>query len=522
MIKSIQKQLDVSLVSTALTFALIYCLMFNTSVVLYKYEYYQVSFVSAVFELLKQFIYTYIATFIFFFGLAIHRLIFIIGSIFLFFTGAIASYYLFYLGVAPTEKMMPAIYGTEISEISELISTRVIIWIIFSLSICIFGIKHFNPQTTKSFFSRMLTALCLFVAINNIISPQFKILKSYSPLQYLHNSYVYFFGNKGHVRQDISKKFSFQIINNKEDIAGVLVIGESARYSNFGINGYERDTTPNLKKINNLYSFEGRSCDNTTHLSIACLFSRHSEQNIDKVKSETGFLSVLTALSYDTTWISTQSISGYYESTSTLYDEVKFSIIPGGSLLYSMNSHDGLMLPYIEKLLEKQGRQFITVQLSGSHWNYASRYPKEFTKFNPTQKKNAKIDQASCTKEELINSYDNSILYTDFFLANLIDLLKNKNAFLIFASDHGESLGENGRLGHGSEFAPEQKEIPFMVWFSDSFKKNYPELVNAVNSHKGQIISHDYIFHSVLHCLGIESEILDLNYSLCNSKKDKN
>ena len=252
MIKSIQKQLDVSLVSTALTFALIYCLMFNTSVVLYKYEYYQVSFVSAVFELLKQFIYTYIATFIFFFGLAIHRLIFIIGSIFLFFTGAIASYYLFYLGVAPTEKMMPAIYGTEISEISELISTRVIIWIIFSLSICIFGIKHFNPQTTKSFFSKMLTALCLFVAINNIISPQFKILKSYFPLQYLHNSYVYFFGNKGHVRQDISKKFSFQIINNKEDIAGVLVIGESARYSNFGINGYERDTTPNLKKINNL------------------------------------------------------------------------------------------------------------------------------------------------------------------------------------------------------------------------------------------------------------------------------
>jgi glucan phosphoethanolaminetransferase (alkaline phosphatase superfamily) len=387
MIKSIQKQLDVSLVSTALTFALIYCLMFNTSVVLYKYEYYQVSFVSAVFELLKQFIYTYIATFIFFFGLAIHRLIFIIGSIFLFFTGAIASYYLFYLGVAPTEKMMPAIYGTEISEISELISTRVIIWIIFSLSICIFGIKHFNPQTTKSFFSRMLTALCLFVAINNIISPQFKILKSYFPLQYLHNSYVYFFGNKGHVRQDISKKFSFQIINNKEDIAGVLVIGESARYSNFGINGYERDTTPNLKKINNLYSFEGRSCDNTTHLSIACLFSRHNEQNIDKVKSETGFLSVLTALGYDTTWISTQSISGYYESTSTLYDEVKFSIIPGGSLLYSMNSHDGLMLPYIEKLLEKQGRQFITVQLSGSHWNYASRYPEEFTKFNPTQKK---------------------------------------------------------------------------------------------------------------------------------------
>lgn len=522
MIKFIQKQLDVTLVRTALIFALIYCLMFNTSVVLHKYEYYQASFTSAIFELLKQFIYTYITTFIFFFALAIHRLIFIIGSLFLFLTGALASYYLFYLGVAPTEKMMPAIYGTQISEVSELISMKIVTWIVFSLLICVFGIKHFNPQSPKGFLSKVLTALCLFLAVNNIISPTFKILKSYFPVQYLHNSYVYFFGNKDHVRQDISQKFNFQITNNEENIIGILVIGESARYKNFGINGYGRDTTPNLKKINNLYSFEGRSCDNTTHLSIACLLSRHSEQNIDKVKSETGFLSVLTALGYNTTWISTQSISGYYESTTTLYDEVKFSIIPGGSLLYSMNSHDELMLPYIEKLLEKQGRQFITVQLSGSHWNYASRYPEEFAKFKPTQKKNAKVDQASCTKEELINSYDNSILYTDFFLANLIRLLKNKNAFLIFASDHAESLGEHGRLGHGAEFAPEQKEIPFMVWFSDSFKQNYPELVNAVSSHQGQIISHDYIFHSVLNCLGIESEILDLNYSLCSPKKNKN
>ena len=520
MIKFIQKQLDISLIKTALMFALIYMLMFNTSVMLHKYEYYQASFFSAIFELLKQFIYAYITTLVFFFGLAIHRILFIIGSIFLFVTGAAASYYLFYLGVAPTEKMMPAIYGAEMSEISELIGTRIIIWVIFSLSICIFGIKHFNPQTTKSFFSRILMALCLFLAINNIIFPQFKVLKTYFPIQYLHNSYIYFFGNKDHVRQDLSKKFDFKITNDKDDITGILVIGESARYSNFGINGYERDTTPNLERIDNLFSFQGHSCENVTHLSVACLLSRHNEQNLDKVKSETGFLSVLTSLGYDTTWISTQSISKYYaQNENTLYDEVKFSLIPGGSLLYAMNSHDGLMLPYVEKRLQHEGKKFITVQLSGSHWNYAERYPEEFTKFIPVQKKNAKLDQASCNREELINSYDNSILYTDFFLSSLISLLKNKNAFLIFVSDHAESLGENGRLGHGAEFAPEQRDIPFMIWFSDAFKQNYPELVDSVNSHKGQIISHDYIFHSVLHCLGIESEILDLNYSLCSSKK---
>ena len=77
----------------------------------------------------------------------------------------------------------------------------------------------------------------------------------------------------------------------------------------------------------------------------------------------------------------------YAKNETTLYDEVNFSLIPGGSLLYAINSHDGLMLPYIEKRLERKGKQFITAQMSGSHWNYVERYPEEFNKFLPVQKK---------------------------------------------------------------------------------------------------------------------------------------
>ena len=518
MVKFLKKHIDIPLIKTALAFAVIYCLMFNTSVILHKYEYYQASFFSAVFELLKQFIYVYIAVFIFFLGLAIHRLVFIIGALFLFTIGAVASYYLFYFGVSPTAQMMPAIYGAETAEVSELISTRIIIWIIFSLSICIFAIKHFSPKTTKSFLTRILNALCLFLAINTIITPHFRVLGDYFPVQYLHNSYVYFFGSHKEVLHDISKDFDFKITNTEEDIVGVLVIGESARYSNFGLNGYERDTTPRLSKLDNLFSFQGRSCANVTHLSITCLLSRHGEENMELASAETGMLSVLTSLGYDTSWISTQSLNKYYShQENSLYNEVKFSLIPGGSILYAMNAHDCEMLPYIEKRLDGEGRKFLTVQLSGSHWNYAERYPEEFTKFVPASPKSQynKVDQASCEREELINSYDNSILYTDFFLANLIDLLKDKNAFLIFASDHAESLGENGRLGHGAEFAPEQRDIPFIFWFSDRFKQTHPQLAKALNTHKTQVISHDYIFHSVLDCLGVESELVDAKYSLC-------
>jgi glucan phosphoethanolaminetransferase (alkaline phosphatase superfamily) len=516
MIKFIKKQLDVQLIKTALVFALIYCVMFNTSVILHKYQYYEVSFFTAIFELLKQFIYVYIATFVFFLGLSIHRLVFIIGSVFLFFTGALSSYYLFYFGISPTLEMMPAIYGTQTSEVSELASARIIIWIIFSLSICIFSIKHFKPETTKSFLARILTALCLFLAINTVISPYFRVLKVYFPVQYLHNSYVYFFGAEEFVRKNLIKEHKFKQSGDHNNVIGVLVIGESARYSNFGINGYERDTTPNLSKIENLYSFQGRSCANVTHLSVTGMLSRHNEENLALAQSETGLLSVLTSLGYDTSWISTQSLTKYYAGQENiLYDEVKFSLIPGGSLIYPMNAHDCEMLPYIEKRLESEGNKFLAVQLSGSHWNYAARYPEEFAKFTPVQDKHAKVDQASCGREELINSYDNSILYTDFFLANLINLLKDKNAFLIFASDHAESLGEEGRLGHGAEVAPEQRDIPFIFWFSDSFKEAHPDITRSLESYKTQVISHDYIFHSILHCLGIESEVVDVNYSLC-------
>ncbi len=522
MIKFLKTQFDIELIKNALIFALIYCVMFNISVVLHKAQYYQTSFFLVFFDLIKDFFYIYVATFVFFFGISIHRIVFIIGSIFFFVTGAIASYYLFYFGVAPTAQMMPAIYGTEISEISELVSIRIVIWILFSLFVCIFSIKHFNPQTTKSFFAKILMALCLFLLADNIISPSFRILKEYFPIQYLHNSYVYFFGSEENRRRDISKNFEFKSNNTADDVVGVLVIGESARYSNFGINGYGRDTTPNLSKIDNLFSFRGHSCANVTYLSVPGLLSRHNEENIDLSQNETGLLSVLTSLGYDTSWISTQSLIKYYSNKeNTLYDEVNFELTPGGSLLYRMNAHDCEMLPFIEKRLENVGNKFLTIQLSGSHWNYASRYPAEFKKFTPVQNDYAKVDQASCTTEELINSYDNSILYTDFFLSNLIDLLKDKNAFLIFASDHAESLGEEGRFGHGGECAPEQRDIPFIFWFSEIFKQTHPKLTQALNSRKNLIISHDYIFHTILDCLDIESEIVDTNYSLC-SRPTKN
>jgi len=242
MIKFLNKYLDFKLINSAAVFAVLYLLLFDFSVVFHKINAYEGPIFSALIEAGKELFCVYIALFLLFFGLLIHRMVFISLSVVLFLTGAAASYYLFFFGIAPDLKMMPVIYGTNVSEASELISTRLIIWVIFSLGICLYSIMHFKIQNTKSFITRVLMAVCLLISINNVIRP-YLLVATYYPFQYLHGTYIYFLGDEEQKeRENITNKFSFSE-PKEEEVIGVLVIGESARYKNFGIYGYERDTT---------------------------------------------------------------------------------------------------------------------------------------------------------------------------------------------------------------------------------------------------------------------------------------
>ena len=417
MFKYIRKHLDINLIKASLVFAVLYCVLFNSAVFIYKFQYLQSDILQALIELTKDFVYNLIVLFIIFFGLTVYRLLFIIGALFLFITGALASYYLFFFSISPTLSIMPSIFGTESTEVYELVSARVIVWLIFSASICVYSIYYFKIQTTKLFFTKILAAVCLLIAINNIITPKFSFVRSYFPIQYLHNSYLYFFGQtEEYTKTDISNKYTF-IDSSDDDVVGVLVIGEAARYANFGINGYERETTPNLLLVENLVSYKARSCANTTYLSVPCMLSRLGEKDISMLDSESSVLSILTKLGFETTWFGTQSITQYYRNKpgGSFYDEVNFHIIPGGSLLMAPNSHDGKLLPHLEQNIISGMKKFLVLHTTGSHWNYGARYPEEFAKFKPTIADTIKRDAASCDEHERLNSYDNSILYTDFF-----------------------------------------------------------------------------------------------------------
>jgi len=194
MLKIIQRQLDTNLIRISLIIAIIYCLLFNTPVFLYNFQHYHTSPVKGILELGKDFTLIYIFLFIMFFGLTIHRLVFIISTLLLFISGAIASYNLFFYHIVPNKEKVRYFFNIEPGEITEFLSMRLLIWIIFSVLIALYTIRHFKIQTTSLFFSRLLSALCLLFTLNCIISPPYIVLKSYFPIQYLNNTYLYFSG----------------------------------------------------------------------------------------------------------------------------------------------------------------------------------------------------------------------------------------------------------------------------------------------------------------------------------------
>lgn len=511
------KILQVQAFKAPAIFAFIYGVVFNAPIILMRFSYFKADIFPGILELSKEFLYIYIANFILFYGLSVTRFTFFAGAIFLFVTGAMASYSVFFFKVFPTEHVIRAMFENEVSETVELLSLKLIFWLLFAVAISIFIFLRFKSSSSKEI--KIFPLIMLAIFSYNIIRPKYKVLTLYFPIQYLHNAYSYFEG-KSRIphRKDISEGVDF-ISTGDDDIVGVLVIGESARYDHFSINGYVRETTPLISKIHNLYSLKARSDATVTYLSVPYMLTNIPKENINDAIYSSTFLSMLTKADVETSWIGTQNLMKYMRNYTdhNMYDEVGITIIPGGSALYKMNDYDEVMLPYLDNILQRKGKKFIVLHTSGSHWNYSMRYPESQAKYNPTCKRDGmvKMDFKSCTHEELINSYDNSIVYTDYILHQIISRLKAKNAFLIYVSDHAESLGEEGRYGHAGELHEEQTSIPFIFWSSDKFSDTHKALGKTLRKKKSIELDHRYIFNSSLGCMGIKSSIIDQELNLC-------
>ena len=161
------------------------------------------------------------------------------------------------------------------------------------------------------------------------------------------------------------------------------------------------------------------------------------------------------------------------------------------------------LFPHLEsELQDSNPTQLHIVHSIGSHWWYNSHYTDEFERYLPVIQSRV---VSSNTQEEMINSYDNTILYTDFFIKNTIDLIRDKKSILLYLSDHGESLGEDGYYLHGSD-RPELHYPAAFVWYSDKYAQAFPDLIDNLKTNSDKRYRSDYLFHSIIDAADITTE----------------
>jgi lipid A ethanolaminephosphotransferase len=299
--------------------------------------------------------------------------------------------------------------------------------------------------------------------------------------------------------------------SNKKTVV-VLVVGETARAQSFSLNGYSRETNPQLAK-DSVISFKNTyACGTSTAESVPCIFSHFGRT--DYSSSTAGqYENVLDVLSHAGVHVLWRDNNSGCKGVCARVRMEDVSGPPVPELCNSEECFDEILLHQLrDRIGETNADMLIVLHQKGSHGPaYYKRYPKDFRRFNPECTDNA---PQNCNRDALLNAYDNTILYTDHVLHNTIEFLKGisdkYNTVMIYASDHGESLGENGLYLHGLPYmlAPEeQRHIPMIAWVSDGYSESYQLSRECLMKQQDQPYSHDNISHSLLGLFGVETKL---------------
>jgi lipid A ethanolaminephosphotransferase len=296
----------------------------------------------------------------------------------------------------------------------------------------------------------------------------------------------------------------------------IMVVGETARADHFSLNGYERKTNPRLQNEDVINFPDFWSCGTSTAQSVPCIFSHYSraEFAIEKANAADNALDILKRAGVSILWRDNNS------SSKHVADRVEYEVYLTNKTnpVCDVECRDEGMLSGLQDYIDRHltGDVLIVLHQMGNHGPaYYKRYPPAFEKFTPICKTS---DLGACSKEEIVNAYDNAILYTDFFLSKVIELLKqNDDEFetaMLYVSDHGESLGENGLYLHGLPYllAPDvQTHVPFVMWFGRNFD---PQSLSSIQAKSLEQLSHDNIFSTLLGLFELQTAAYDPNMDI--------
>ncbi|MEZ9240640.1 phosphoethanolamine transferase [Vibrio splendidus] len=292
----------------------------------------------------------------------------------------------------------------------------------------------------------------------------------------------------------------------------VFVLGETARVYNYQYYGYEKETNAHTKPYSPIFFSDVQSCGTATAVSVPCMFSNMNRSNYDRDKAynQDNVVDIMNRAGIHSIW---REHDGGDKAVAHRIKEMTLVAKDSDPLCNNDVCYDTAMLENFEQdTQDLKQDSIIFYHISGSHGpTYFERYPEEHKKFTPDC---ARADIENCTKEEVVNTYDNTILYTDFFLSQAIQKLEKLtdkyNVALMYISDHGESLGENGIYLHGMPYslAPkEQTHVPMIMWMSDGFAEQ--KGINQTclrKAGKEQSFSQDNLFDSLLGLMDVQTK----------------
>jgi lipid A ethanolaminephosphotransferase len=425
------------------------------------------------------------------------------------------------------DDMIRNMLQTNLNESLDLLTLKQVVYLVV-LGILpayfIYKVKIEDRTLKKELLSKLILGLLALAMIAGSIFAFSKhytsFFREHKPLRYSTNPTYWIYSIGNYAAKTINAGpivvepigLDAKIVDNDMPKLVIMVVGEAARADHLSLNSYEKETNPMLKNQDIFNLSNVSSCGTSTAESVPCMFSIYdrgdysykkgvSTQNVLDVLSHTKKVSIL--------WRDNNSDS---KGVALRVKYEDFKTKQNNTICDEGECRDIGMLVGLQNYIKEQKDKDILIVLHqmGNHGPaYYKRYTKEFEKFKPVCKTN---QLEKCTQEEISNAYDNAILYTDMFLSKTIDFLKQNDkeykTALIYMSDHGESLGEDGVYLHGLPYfmAPDaQTHIASLLWFGQNMKKDMD--IKKLETLKDKEFSQDNLFHTLLGVFDVQTEV---------------
>ncbi len=450
----------------------------------------------------------------------------------LFMISAGVSYFMNQYGVMIDAGMFRNFAETNATEVQDLLSLKLLAYIVLLgvvPSLIVWKIPVNYRRWPRELISKTLVSVGCAAVIGGIALLNYQglasLFRNHHELRLMVVPSNYIGASIGYISEQVvsarkpfvtlgeDAKLDSEWSQHKRKSLTVLVVGESARAENFGILGYNRDTTPQLKKERGVIAFtDVHSCGTETAVSVPCMFSNmgRKDYSASTARNQEGMLDVLKRAGLNVIWRDNQSGCKGTCDRVTLQD---VSNLKDPVLCANHECRDEILLQGLQSFIDNLDKDTVLVlHQMGSHGpEYFKRYPKEFEKFTPVCESNA---LNNCSRESIVNGYDNTLLYTDHVLASLIDILRsnqdNVDTAMMYLSDHGESLGEYNLFLHGTPYmlAPDQqKHVPMVAWFSDNYQQSFAVNTHCLQGERNAPLSQDNLFHSMLGLLKVDTKV---------------